>query len=417
MPLTDEQLDHAVRDGIISPEQRRQLGALAARPAADTGGERAPAIVIAYAAGAVTVLFSFGWFLVERWEQLGAGGILAVVLVYAAMFAAASWWLARERFPLAASFAALLAIGMTPIATWAVLEMSGLWGRSAYGEFPGPYPANDGIALTRWAIVELTTALAALLAYRSTRFAPLALPVAVAGWLAPLHLAAPFFSDRDIAAAMFGWGSLATGSGLLLAAYVADRRTGTAAPTPSGLAFDPAGWIYRVAVFAMFIAVMSTWNDSGIVRHGILVLALVGVTFALSLGRTELLVMSAAAFVAWLGYLAFDVFDRVLSFPVVLATFGILLILLTVMVQRRWPALAARLAAARTGERRLPGGYAIPAALFALCVVLLAVAPARVAERLQRQHREYLRTLRESRQARQADAVRRRGETRRVPGP
>lgn len=385
MKLSESDLERAVREGIITSAQRAQLHAIAqgdVRPA----GERAPAIIAAYAAGAVTVLFAFGWFLVERWERLGPGGVLVLVLVYAAMFAAASWWLAREGFPLAASFAALLAVGMTPIAAWAVLRLTGFWDGDLYGQ-----------GSTRWAIVELTAALAALLAWRRTRFAPLALPVAIAGWLAPLHLARPFFDDPAVAASMFGRGSLVTGACLLLAGYVVDRRTAVAADARSGLAFDPAGWVYRVAVVALFAGVVATWDDTAVARHGTLVLALVGATFALALGRSELLAAAGAAFVAYLGYLAFDVFERVLSFPVVLATFGILLILITVMVQRRWPALSARLDAARAGERRLPGGLAIPASLLAATLILTVIAPGQIRERLARQHREFVRAVREGR--------------------
>ena len=393
MNVTPEQLDRAVEQGIISAAQRDRLLAFVAEPARESG-ERAPAIVAAYGAGAMVVLFAFGWFLVERWERLGAAGILVVVLLYALIFGVTSWWLAREEFPLAASFAALLAVGMTPVATWAVLELAGLWGGPPYGRY-APYAYLIDPLPTKWALVELMTALAALVTYRLTRFAPLALPVAVAGWLVPLHLGSPFV-DPMIASSLFGWGSLATGSGLLLAAHVIERRTAWDASTDEGLAFDPAGWVYRVAIAALFVGTVSAWDDSAIVRHGVLVLAVVGATLALTLGRRELLAASGAAFITYLGYLAFEVFERVLSFPVVLATFGILIILLAVMAQRRWPELSARLAVARSGPRRLPGGYAIPAALFATTLALLAVAPAKARAEMNRQFQEQLRSIRES---------------------
>lgn len=399
--ISSAHLDQAVRSGIITAAQRAQLESLAAAHVPEgaeavPSRERAPLILVAYTAGALAVLFAFGWFLVERWRVLGPEGVLAVVLVYAAIFAVTSWWLARHRFPLAAAFAALLAVGMTPVATWAVLRLTGYWQGPPYADRPGPPPPFDAWStISRWAIIELTTALAALVTYRSVRFAPLALPVAVAGWLAPLHIGAVFV-DPLIADSMFGWGSLVTGSALLLAAYFMDRgMRRDDEDTRGGLAVDAAGWVYGVFLVAFFFGVVIAWRDSAIIRHGLLMLAALGVTLALSLGRRELLAASVVAFISYLGYLAFDLFDRVLSFPVVLATFGIVLILLTVVVQRRWPSLSARLSSARAGERRLPGDYAIPLALLITTVTLFLLAPPKATERLWREHREQLKAIRE----------------------
>ena len=418
--ISSAHLDQAVRSGIITAAQRDQLGRLAAGYAPERAGavsthERAPLVLVAYTAGALAVLFAFGWFLVERWRVLGPEGVLVVVLVYAAIFAATSWWLARHRFPLAAAFAALLAVGMTPVATWAVLRLTGYWQGPPYADRPGPPPFAAWSTISRWAIIELTTALAALVTYRFVRFAPLALPVAIAGWLAPLHIGAAFV-DPLIADSMFGWGSLVTGSALLIAAYFMDRRMHPErARVRSDLAVDTAGWVYGVFLVAFFFGLSSAWSDSAIIRHGLPVLAALGVTLALSLGRRELLAASVVAFISYLGYLAFDLFERVLSFPVVLATFGITLILLTVAVQRRWPKVSARLSSARAGERRLPGDYAIPVALFVTTVALLALAPPKATERLWREHREQLKAIRDEgarrRQAKTVAPRRRQAET------
>ena len=405
--ISSAQLDQAVQSGIITAAQRAQLESLAAGHAPEgatevRSRERAPLILVAYTAGVLAVLFAFGWFLIERWRVLGPEGVLAVVLVYAAIFAVTSWWLNRHQFPLAAAFAALLAVGMTPVATWAVLRLTGYWQGPPYADRPGPPPPFAAWStISRWAIIELTTALAALVTYRFVRFAPLALPVAVAGWLAPLHIGAVFV-DPLIADSMFGWGSLVTGSVLLFVAYFMERGTRREHEhARGGLAFDAAGWVYRVFLVAFFFGVVIAWRDSAIIRHGLLVLAALGVTLALSLGRRELLAASVVAFISYLGYLAFDLFERVLSFPVVLATFGIVLILLTVAVQRRWPSLSARLSSARAGERRLPGDYAIPVALLITTVTLFVLAPPKATERLWREHREQLKAIRE-------DGVRRR---------
>ena len=76
MAVSRASLDQAVAGGIITADQRDRLIALAEAPAAGAGTERAPAIMVAYATGALAVLFAFGWFLIERWQRLGPGGVL-----------------------------------------------------------------------------------------------------------------------------------------------------------------------------------------------------------------------------------------------------------------------------------------------------------------------------------------------------
>src|SRR5580765_7073769 len=68
-----------VRDGIITNEQLNSLLARAAAERTDEPEVRRGfnAVTIAYWAGAIAVLFALGWFLLERWIQLGAGGVLA----------------------------------------------------------------------------------------------------------------------------------------------------------------------------------------------------------------------------------------------------------------------------------------------------------------------------------------------------
>lgn len=406
MPITNQQLDDAVARGIITAAQRQALVTLADTPAGMTATtERAPAVVIAYGAGAACVLLAFGWVLVEQWQRLGPGGVLLVSLAYATVFTYASVLLRREGFPLAAAFAALLAVGMTPIVTWSLLSLAGWW--------PAGARIDTWLWPTRWAVIELATALVAIIAWRTTRFAPLVLPIAIAGWLAPLHIASAFY-DRDIEGAMFGWGSFVTGSMLFAAAYHVQRVAYRDAPEAAGsrtLFTDAAGWIFRVTIVAFVVGTVSLFDSSAVVRHGLLPLAVFGAVAAVRLGRRELIGAAALAFVAYLGYLAFDVFEDFLSFPVLLATFGITMIAAAVTIQRRWPTIATRLAEGRDVEPRLPGHYLAPAMLFAIALGSLFLEPPRARERMREQAVERARYVREERARRRAAGVSPRGET------
>src|SRR5690349_4453185 len=91
----------ATARGIITHAQAEQLAELARELERDlatthsAGTAPAPrtearggfnVITVAYALGALLVLFALGWFLAERWSKLGPGGVLAVAGLYAVAF-------------------------------------------------------------------------------------------------------------------------------------------------------------------------------------------------------------------------------------------------------------------------------------------------------------------------------------------
>ena len=82
----------------------------------------------------------------------------------------------------------------------------------------------------------------------------------------------------------------------------------------------------------------------------------------------------------YLGWLAFDVFKGVLSFPLLLAAFGVAVLLGTVWIQRRFPALLRR-ASVDWRPPSLPGGPLVAWAPAAVTVALLAIVVPRARAR------------------------------------
>src|SRR5215208_6091875 len=85
----------AVARGIITRAQYEAILALDPAAAAEPSPVRPETAggfnwtTVAYALGAMVVVFAFGWFLADQWDTLGPEGVLVVSLVYAAMFAGA----------------------------------------------------------------------------------------------------------------------------------------------------------------------------------------------------------------------------------------------------------------------------------------------------------------------------------------
>ncbi len=346
VPLS--RLEDAVARGIITAEQ---LAALRAMPEG-VGPEPASeprrglnAVFIAYYVGAAAVVFAFGWFIIDRWQALGPAGVLGVSLLYAGIFILTARITGRLGFRIASALGVLLAVAMAPAVMWSLLSLAGLWYEPEI-QRGLPYVAQiDVLEVLRWIPPDLATALAALMALRRVHFAALALPVAIALPLTIGH-AMPLFLDPDIVGDMVGWVALVSGVVLVACGYWVDRH-----PRDDE---DYAQWVYLVGLFTLVFAVLVEWHAMGNLRHALPVLAVGLFALSLLLHRPTFAVFGALGVFVYLAYLAFDVFRTAMSFPIVLATFGISVIVITVSLQRRYPALARQVEERQQGQRVVP---------------------------------------------------------------
>jgi hypothetical protein len=286
---------------------------------------------------------------------LGAGGTLVVAVVYAALFALAARLLSREGFRTASGLATLLVVGMTPVTAWALLSLLDLWPVSTPGWGGNWTPAGPWNA-SGWLAVDLTVILAALVALRRVRFGLLALPIAIALGCAGLHLTQALFVESEHDRFMTEWANLVSGTVILAIGYALDRRRERASPDAGGEeegegegAEDFARWFYVVGLVVLQLGLVEVWSQLEVGRHWLPVVALLQIATALQLRRRSWLAAGAVNVAWYVGFLAADVFRDVVSFPVMLATVGAVLLIGTVLVQRRFPQLVRRLDADRPG--------------------------------------------------------------------
>jgi hypothetical protein len=368
--LTDAALDR----GIITPAQREQLTALA-RELSAAPEPRSEArgtfnvITVAYALGALLVLFALGWFLAERWSKLGPTGVLMVAGLYAVVFAGAGTTLRRRGFPIAGGLAIVLAVIMTPVWGWAVLRLTGLW--------PDPSDLNDPLLrydpyiASRLIVLELATIGAALVALRRVRFSALGAPIAVAFVALLVHLGQAL-GDPRLSWYIGPYYQLVIACATFAVAYAVDRRQ------PSRE--DYALWFYVAACVMLFAGYMGVWSHIGVWRHALPLVAASLIAASLYLRRRVLVIAGGIVAFGYLGYLAFDVFRRVVALPIALAALGLLVLVATVWMQRRFPALVERVSGDEGDHRKaLPTGpIAVLGPLaIALTAMLFAVGEAR----------------------------------------
>jgi len=193
---------------------------------------------------------------------------------------------------------------------------------------------------------------------------------------------------------------------MLAIAYAVERRQ------PAGE--DYAFWLYLAGVVMLFVAYVQVWQHIGRWRHALPLVAAALVTASLYLRRRTLLVAGGVAAFGYLGYLAFDVFRRVVALPITLAALGLLVIVSTVWMQRRFPRLVARVSREDdSGVKTLPGGALAVLGPVAIALTAMAFAGREAEERTVEQ--EWRNTY-YARRARQEMRVRRRSEAS-VPVP
>jgi len=375
----------ALERGIIDPSQRDDLAALSAELSAardhqhDEADEIAPAreahrgfnaITVAYSLGALLVLFALAWFLFERWKVLGPFGVLVVALLYAAAFAGVGTLLRRRGFDVAGGLAIVLAVAMTPVWTWAILRLT--------GEIPAP--GNWGDALSsepyiawRLMVLDLATIGVALVALRRVSFSVLAAPIAAALVALLLHLGQAL-GDPDLSWYIGPYYTCVVACAMIALAYAVERRQ------PPGE--DYAFWLYLAGLVTLLVAYVEVWQYIGRWRHALPLVAAALVTASLYLRRRTLLVAGGVAAFGYLGYLAFDVFRRVVALPIALATLGLLVIVATVWMQRRFPKIVDRVSREdATGVKTLPGGALAVLGPLAIAFTAMAFAGREAEER------------------------------------
>jgi hypothetical protein len=308
--------------------------------------------------------------------------------------------LRREGFPTAGGVSVVLAVGMVPVATIAVLELVG-WPGIPRGVGCG-YPE-----LVFWAcrgeevLVELVTALAALVALRQVGFSLLVAPL--------VGIAVRMLFHTTEAVNRGAWGDATSGwvwvigaSTLLAAAYAVDRRR----PGEE----DLGRWMHVGAAICGLVATLHLLFAYQGYRHLLIPGAFVAFAVALTMRRLPWLLLGMTWFVWYLGWLASDVFRGTPVFPIVLAAIGIAVIVATVWVQRNASKLVRRFGVVTDdGRPRFPGG--VPLLLAPALLALLMFGDGAARDRELRIEREWQAAQWRRRAAREAADARARGDT------
>lgn len=332
-------LEEGVARGIIDISQRDALlGVTQAIEPTQKSGEAPEGfspVNVAYALGAVCVLVGSAWFLVGRWDSLGASGVLAVSVAYALGLLALAARVERIGFVRAARVARMLSVALTPLIAWSVLSLVGQWPSLASHD---PRWNRASYRASRYAILEFSTLSAAFALWRYKRSPELVYPVAIALWGLWFHTGHVAQGDRLSTDADL-WNMLADGLMLLAAAHTAEQWQRTPARRKEG-DFALPWWVTGLVAFS--VAFMALWLRHAYLKHALAPVGAAFLTVGLLVRRRVVAFVGFCGVVGYLVYLATEVFKGGPWFPLALAVVGGVTLGTTVWAQKRFPSILRR---------------------------------------------------------------------------
>src|SRR5688572_9080966 len=143
-------------------------------------------VTVAYYFGAMLMISACAWFLGDKWESLGTGGVLVTAVVYFAIALAIGVWLRAKGYLVGGGLLVTVAVCLVPLITYSIEVLLGFWPDVAPGQYDAYYTEIRG----GWIVIELATMAAALAALLYVRFGFLTAPLAFSLWYFSMDIAA-----------------------------------------------------------------------------------------------------------------------------------------------------------------------------------------------------------------------------------
>jgi hypothetical protein len=334
--LTASDILRAADEGVLPREEAERLVEWGRARRAEAGPPRpAPearkgfnAVTVAYYFGAMLMISACAWFLGDKWDSLGPGGVFSTVLAYMAVALGLGRWLRSRGYAVGGGLLVTVAVCLTPLLTYAVEDMLGLWP----GERPGPYKDFYPWVHGSWIAMELATIGAAALALRFVPFGFLTAPMAFSFWFFSMDVAEWIFGRDELTRGERCWISVAVGLLTMLVGYGLERTRVSRADAP--YSEDFAFWCYLFGLLAFWggFTAMESGGELGRILYALMNVGLI--LLGVWMRRATFLVFGVVGVHVYLGHLAYEVFKDSILFPFALAALGLSVILVTVFAQR-----------------------------------------------------------------------------------
>lgn len=325
MKITRKHLDAAVAEHILSAEQAESLHQyLKSRPGTGPGFDFTHVL---YYLGGLIAIGAMTLFMTLAWEIFGGWGIFFISLAYGGLGLKLTEVFQSRGYAIPAGICATFAVALTPLAIYGLQQALGFWpDDSAYKDY-------HRYIKWHWLYMELGTLMVGVIVAWRYRYPFLVMPIAVTLWYMSMDIAAMIAGGR----ADFELRTLVSMySGLLitLLAFWVDLRARNSA--------DYAFWLYLFGVMAFWFGLTLQHSDSELSKFLYFCTNLLMIGIGVVILRRVFVVFGAFGCCFYLGYLAFDVFEDSLLFPIVLSAIGLSIIYLGVLWQKNERAITTK---------------------------------------------------------------------------
>ena len=326
MRINRTHLSDAAEQGLISTEQVDALWRFF-----NERGLQQPSFQMShllYYLGGLMAIGAMSIFITWGWEVLGGWGVLTVAMLYMVLALALTEYLLQKQLRIPAGLTAALAVALTPLAVYGLQKGLGYWPDEAV------YQDYHDFISWRWILMELATlAVGAVLLWRY-RLPFLVMPVAATLWYMSMDLV-PFLFNLELTWELRRDFSLWFGLAMLVLAFLVDWRFGRQP--------DFGFWIYLFGMLAFWFGLSLRESDSELAKFAYCLINIVLLIVGTALRRRVFVVFGGIGVAIYLGYLANEVFEDSLIFPVVLSFIGLGVIWLGIVWQRYEQKLGQRL--------------------------------------------------------------------------
>lgn len=325
MGLSKKQLAAAAEQNIISPSQADALYEFFEAQGRDT--PRLTFTHVLYylggfiAIGAMTVFMNLGW------EILGAAGVLLLSILYAIIGLTLADVLSGKKLATPAAICATFVVCITPLAIYGLQQWLGFWPDGTV------YRDYHRYVKWHWLFMELgTLAVGVIVAWRY-KYPFLVMPIAVTLWYMTMDLT-PIITGGDVTWELRGLVSMYSGLMMIGLAFWVDIRSYHKA--------DYAFWLYVFGVIAFWGGLSMQTSDDELSKFIYFCINLLMIGVGVLLVRRVFVIFGAIGGCSYLGYLAFDVFEFSLLFPIALTLIGLGIIYLGILWQKHEKAITEK---------------------------------------------------------------------------
>lgn len=291
-------LDWAASQGLVTSDQAGKLWHALVERSIPEGASRFDLVHLAYYGGASIVLIAMTIFIGLITAQYQAPALVATAIVYGAAFLGLGQHLYfRRNLEVPGGLMYTLAVATVPVIIFGIMNLNGL----------------NSVNSSQELVLEVATVVASVVALTFVRFPFLTMPMFTALWLMSITV------TNMVSSQGFFWGDKQLVVSMIFGALMTAVSVGIDRRTEKDFAF----WGYLFGVSSFWLSL--TFFDKG-GQAGMLAYFAVNVILMLAsvvLNRRIFLVTGGLGATGYLMYLAYDIFQSSMAFPIALCAIGV----------------------------------------------------------------------------------------------